>query len=54
MPSISCREATSPCPEKRCVHSGAVQRRGGLIVCVSNRMVVRIESGSNPLDMVTE
>lgn len=48
------RIIASPCPEQRCVHSGAIQRRGSLIVCVPNRVVVRIADGGNPLDMVTE
>jgi hypothetical protein len=46
---------SSPCPEKRCVHSGRIRRRGAMIICVPNQVVVRIageERGA--LDMVTE
>ena len=32
------RVVSSPCPEKQCVRSGPVHRRGGLIVCVPNRV----------------
>ncbi|HNS73017.1 MAG TPA: NusG domain II-containing protein [bacterium] len=49
------RVLSSPCPEKYCVHSGSVSRQGRLIVCVPNRVVVRIPGGtSGSLDMITE
>ena len=49
------RVISSPCPEKHCVRSGAVRRQGGLIVCVPNRVVVRIPGDiGGSLDMITE
>lgn len=35
---------TSPCPHKLCVKSGSIDSRGGVIVCVPNRVIVRIHS----------
>ncbi len=44
----------SPCPQQVCVHSGAIYRSGELLVCVPNRVVIRIPGHSNnSLDMVT-
>ncbi|MCM1105804.1 MAG: NusG domain II-containing protein [Blautia sp.] len=33
------------CPDKLCVHQRAVSREGETIVCLPNRVVVRVESG---------
>jgi hypothetical protein len=35
----------SDCPDKTCVHSGFMSRRGQLAVCLPNRVVVRILVG---------
>jgi hypothetical protein len=35
----------SPCPHKVCMGMGEVARRGELIACVPNRLIVRIEGG---------
>ena len=35
----------SPCPHKVCMGMGQVSRRGELLACVPNRLVIRIEGG---------
>ncbi len=35
----------SPCPHKVCMGMGEVSRRGELVACVPNRLVIRIEGG---------
>ena len=37
------RVAESPCPHRICVRSGWVTRAGDMIVCVPNRVIVRVE-----------
>lgn len=37
------RVLSSPCPQKICIGLGEVRRAGGLLACVPNRIVVRIE-----------
>lgn len=32
----------SPCPLKMCVHQGAISRPGEMIICVPNRIMIRI------------
>ncbi|NLP09600.1 NusG domain II-containing protein [bacterium] len=45
----------SRCPQQICVHSGAIGRSGELLVCVPNRVVVRISGETeNPLDLITQ
>jgi len=39
------RVESSPCPNKICVHMGSVGREGGLIVCVPNRVIVKVGTG---------
>ena len=39
------RVVSSPCPHKLCVRMGWANRAGDLIVCVPNRVVVRVEGG---------
>ncbi|HDQ46067.1 MAG TPA: NusG domain II-containing protein [bacterium] len=36
------RIVSSPCPNKICVHMGAIHRAGEMVVCVPNRVVVRV------------
>ncbi len=36
----------APCPHKVCMGMGQVARRGELIACVPNRLLVRVEGGS--------
>lgn len=36
------RVVASPCSEQICVRTGAILRRGDLIACVPNRVVIRI------------
>jgi hypothetical protein len=44
----------SPCPGKQCVNMGDCGEEGGVLVCVPNRVVVRIvEEGSDELDAVS-
>ena len=48
------RVLDSPCPYKLCVKAGAIGKAGELVVCVPNRVVVRIEGGSRKgVDAVT-
>jgi hypothetical protein len=37
------RIVDSPCPQKRCVRMGGIHRVGRVVVCVPNRVLVRIE-----------
>jgi len=37
------RVESSPCPHRLCVRMGWVKRSGSLIVCVPNRVLVRVE-----------
>lgn len=49
------RILSSPCPEQRCIHSGSISRRGALLVCVPNRVVVRLTgTAASPYDLITE
>jgi len=44
----------SPCPNQTCVRMGKIQRPGDMIVCVPNRVVIRIVGNGDPaLDGVT-
>ena len=36
----------SPCPHKYCIRMGQISRRGEVIICVPNRVVVKIHGGS--------
>lgn len=48
------RVVKSPCPHKICVRTGWVSKSGNLIVCVPNRVVVRVEGeGEVDVDAVT-
>jgi hypothetical protein len=45
---------SSPCPDKLCVHSGAAQLQGDVLVCVPNQVVIRINSDIDKnLDLIT-
>jgi hypothetical protein len=46
------RVTDSPCPHKICVRTGWIDRAGRMIVCVPNRVVVRIE-GEGEVDAVS-
>jgi len=46
------RIADSPCPHKICVRTGWIGRSGRMIVCLPNRVVVRIE-GDAGVDAVS-
>jgi hypothetical protein len=49
------RVISSDCPHKLCVRSGAISRAGDLIVCVPNKVVVRIEGEEiGKWDVITE
>jgi len=48
------RVVKSACPHKICVRTGWVSKSGNLIVCVPNRVVVRVEGeGEVDVDAVT-
>ncbi|MDR1043272.1 MAG: NusG domain II-containing protein [Clostridiales Family XIII bacterium] len=40
------RVAEADCPDKTCVHTGAKGRAGDLIVCLPNRLQIKIKGGS--------
>lgn len=41
----------SPCPDKDCMRQGWVSRPGQMIVCLPNRVVIKIESDRTPSDL---
>ena len=43
----------SPCPLKVCMHQGVINKPGQTIVCVPNRMMIRI-MGEKKVDAITE
>jgi hypothetical protein len=46
------RVVDSPCPHKLCVRTGWIDQAGRMIVCVPNRVVVRVE-GEAEVDAVS-
>ena len=45
----------APCPHKTCMRMGKVTRVGDMIVCIPNRIFIRVEGGREPtLDGVTK
>jgi len=44
--------AYSPCPQKICMKMGKIRRKGEMVVCVPNGVLVRI-TGRGELDGVT-
>ena len=42
------RVIDSPCPLKICVESGPISRSGETLVCLPNRVVIRIKGGDTP------
>ena len=48
------RVLAAPCPHQLCVKTGAISNAGAMVVCVPNRVVLRIEGHSkNEVDAVT-
>ena len=45
---------SSPCPNHQCVLAGHKHRRGDMIVCVPNHILVTIRGDANALDAVAE
>jgi hypothetical protein len=46
--------ARSNCPEKICVRQGRISRRGQVIVCVPNKLIVTVDGEiERPLDAIT-
>lgn len=41
------RVIEADCPDQICVHFGWIQRAGQTIVCLPNRLIVRVVSGEN-------
>ncbi|MDZ7336116.1 MAG: NusG domain II-containing protein [candidate division KSB1 bacterium] len=51
----SARVIHSDCPEKICVKTGPIRRAGEMIICVPNKVVVKIEGiQKNPFDVITQ
>ena len=50
------RIGDSPCPHKYCIRMGPISRRGEVVVCVPNRVVLSIVGGneSDAVDGVTQ
>ena len=42
----------SDCPGRDCVHSGSIQHRGRMIVCLPNGLEIRIVSAEEDVDFV--
>lgn len=42
----------SPCPLKICMHQGVIREAGQMIICVSNRIMIRI-IGEKEIDAIT-
>ena len=48
------RVLDAPCPQQLCVKTGAISNAGAMVVCVPNRVVVRVEGHSKDgVDAVT-
>lgn len=47
------RIVSSPCPRKLCVRMGSISKAGEIVVCVPNKVVVRIK-GEKEIDAVTQ
>ena len=45
------RVVSSTCPDKVCVHSGAISEAGEIIVCVPNRVSVKM-AGTQEIDAI--
>lgn len=44
----------SDCPEKLCVSQGAIDKPNIPIVCVPNKIIIRIPSGISDIDVITQ
>lgn len=44
------RILSSPCPTKACIGMGAITRRGDLLACVPNKLLVRIDGEGGGAD----
>lgn len=45
------RVADSDCSQKLCAHSGAISKDGGMIVCLPNKVVIKVSAGE--VDAIT-
>ena len=43
----------SPCPDKLCVHMGAISKTGGTLICAPNRVSVRVVGQADGPDAVS-
>jgi len=46
------RMLSSPCPDKLCIKEGYIDKTGQVIICIPNRIVIKIE-GKAGLDALT-
>ncbi len=44
---------SSPCPHKTCIKMGKISRSGDILVCVPNRILIRILGKSRDIDALT-
>ncbi|MDD3269281.1 MAG: NusG domain II-containing protein [Syntrophomonadaceae bacterium] len=43
----------SPCPDQYCMKTGWIDRPGQIIVCVPNRIIIKISPDKNPVDTIS-
>lgn len=48
------RVTESACPDRICVHRGWISRGQDSVICVPNRVIVRLENSPGEIDAVTE
>ena len=48
------RMTEADCPDKSCVHTAPISSHGGVIVCLPNRVVLRIVNGEEDIDAIAQ
>jgi len=48
------RMVNSPCPKKECVQTGWIDKPYQAIICLPGRIVIRLTSGNDEIDGITE
>lgn len=43
----------SDCPDKSCVHSGAIKSGAKVICCLPNKMIIRVANADEKLDVIS-
>jgi hypothetical protein len=47
------RMKSSPCPDHYCMETGWINRPGAVIVCVPNRIIIKISPNTNSVDAIS-